>query len=108
MSTIPSLTTFTASTRAKAAEVNANFSSIRTTVNTYGAFVDGSARVQRQAYAGQRGAYAGVFRDLPGIVLGHVQVGSNENALTLYTALGAQIGKAKEVHGGGAEGKSAR
>jgi hypothetical protein len=45
MPTIASLTSFTANTQAKAAEVNANFSSIRTTVNTYAAFVDASATI---------------------------------------------------------------
>lgn len=45
MSSIPSLVTFTAGTRAKAAEVNANFSAIRTAVNTYGVFVDTAATI---------------------------------------------------------------
>jgi hypothetical protein len=45
MPTIASLTSFTANTKAKAAEVNANFSSIRTTVNTYAAFVDATATI---------------------------------------------------------------
>lgn len=45
MPTIAALTTFTANTQAKAAEVNANFSTIRTTVNTYAAFVDTSATI---------------------------------------------------------------
>jgi len=45
MPTIASLTSFTANTQAKAAEVNANFSSIRTTVNTYAAFQDLSATI---------------------------------------------------------------
>lgn len=45
MPTISALTTFTSNTQAKAAEVNANFSTIRTTVNTYCAFVDQSATI---------------------------------------------------------------
>lgn len=45
MPTIASLTSFTANTQAKAAEVNANFSTIRTTVNTYAAFVDQPATI---------------------------------------------------------------
>lgn len=45
MPAIAALTTFTANTQAKAAEVNANFSSIRTAVNTYGAFVDLTATI---------------------------------------------------------------
>jgi hypothetical protein len=45
MPVIASLTTFSANTRAKAAEVNANFSLIRTTVNTYGAFLDVNSSV---------------------------------------------------------------
>jgi hypothetical protein len=45
MPTIASLTSFTANTQAKAAEVNANFSAIRTTVNTYAAFVDLTATI---------------------------------------------------------------
>lgn len=40
MPVIPALTTFTSNTKAKAAEVNANFSGIRTTLNTYGLFAD--------------------------------------------------------------------
>ena len=40
MPTIAALTTFTSNTQAKAAEVNANFSTIRTTVNSFAAFVD--------------------------------------------------------------------
>jgi hypothetical protein len=45
MPTIAALTSFTANTRIKAAEVNTNFSSIRTTLNTYAAFVDLSATI---------------------------------------------------------------
>jgi hypothetical protein len=45
MPTISALTSFTANAKIKSAEVNANFSAIRTTVNTYGAFVDASATI---------------------------------------------------------------
>lgn len=40
MPVIPALTSFTANTKAKAAEVNANFSSVRTYANTYAAWLD--------------------------------------------------------------------
>lgn len=45
MPTIPALTTFVANTKATAAAFNANFSAIRTYVNTYGAFVDTAATI---------------------------------------------------------------
>lgn len=45
MPTIPALTTFTANTLAKAAEVNSNFGTIRTTLNTYGLFADVAASI---------------------------------------------------------------
>jgi hypothetical protein len=45
MPTIPALTSFTANTQIKAAEVNSNFSSIRTTVNTYAALQDAAATI---------------------------------------------------------------
>jgi hypothetical protein len=40
MTLIPAITTFTATTQAKAAEVNANFAAIRNTLNSYGLFTD--------------------------------------------------------------------
>lgn len=45
MPVIPALTTFSANTLAKASEVNTNFSSIRTTLNTFGLFNDVAATV---------------------------------------------------------------
>lgn len=45
MPTIPALTTFVANTKATASAFNANFSAIRTYVNTYGAFVDTAATI---------------------------------------------------------------
>lgn len=45
MPTIAALTSFTANTQAKASEVNANFSTIRTTVNTFAAFIDSTATI---------------------------------------------------------------
>src|SRR3989344_3050478 len=64
---------------------------------------DGRPGVQRHADAGDRCADAGVFGDAASIVLGNVQVGTDENALALGLALGAQIGKAEDVHGGGVD-----
>jgi hypothetical protein len=60
----------------------------------------GGASVQRQADAGHAGADAGVFGDVAGVVLRHVQVGTDEHALALGLALSAQIGKTDECHGG--------
>jgi len=45
MPNIPALTQFTANTRAKASEVNGNFSTLRTTLNSYGLFSDVNATV---------------------------------------------------------------
>ena len=60
---------------------------------------DGGTGVQRHADAGQRGADTGVFGDVALVVLRHVQVGTDEDALVLGLAVGAQIGKTDELHG---------
>jgi hypothetical protein len=58
MSTISTLVSFTAGTRAKAAEVNANFTAIRDVVNTYGVLID----VPRTITAVQTFSLAPVFQ----------------------------------------------
>lgn len=45
MPVIPALTTFTANTKAKSSEVNSNFSTLRSTLNTYGLFADVPATI---------------------------------------------------------------
>jgi hypothetical protein len=45
MPQIPALTSFTASTLAQAAQVNSNFSNVRTYVNTYGVFTDVASQI---------------------------------------------------------------
>jgi hypothetical protein len=49
---------------------------------------------------GTEGADARVLGDLAGVVLRHVQVGADEDALAGHAALGNEVGKAKDVHGG--------
>jgi hypothetical protein len=49
--------------------------------------------VERQANAGQRGPDAGVFSDAAVCVLRHIEVGTDEDALTSHPALGTQVGK---------------
>ena len=58
----------------------------------------GRTRLERLSDAGQGGSNTGVFGDAPVIVLWHVQVGTDENTAALDFALGAQIGKAYDVH----------
>ena len=57
-------------------------------------------RVQRELDTRCRGANAGVFGDIPGIVLRHIQVGTDKNTFAGHLALGTQIRKADEFHGG--------
>ncbi len=61
---------------------------------------DGGPGVQGHADGRHAGADAGVLGDGAAVVLRHVQVGANEDALALCAALRAQIGKTDEVHGG--------
>ena len=61
---------------------------------------DGSTSVQGHLDAGHAGADAGVFGDVACVVLGDVQVSTDEDALILGTALGAEVGEADEFHRG--------
>jgi hypothetical protein len=56
------------------------------------------AGLQRLLDAGHAGADSGVLGDLAGIVLRHVQVGTDEDTLTRHLAGGDEIGKTKNVH----------
>jgi hypothetical protein len=58
----------------------------------------GRSRVQRHLDARNRSANAGVFGDAARIILRHIQVSSDKDALALGFALGAQIGKSQDVH----------
>jgi hypothetical protein len=57
---------------------------------------------------GTAGADAGVFGDCTSIILRDVQVGADEDALAFGFALGAQIGKADDVHGECVRGRRSR
>jgi hypothetical protein len=57
---------------------------------------DGRARVECQADGGHAGADARVFGDTTLLVLRHVEVGADEDALALDAALGTEIGEADE------------
>jgi hypothetical protein len=59
----------------------------------------GSAGLQSHFDGRHGSADARVFGDFTGVVQGHVQVGTDENTLSLGLALGAQIGEADDVHG---------
>ena len=61
----------------------------------------GGAGFERHPDARHRGADAGVFGDAAGVVLRDVEIGADEDALPGDFALGAQIGKADDVHGDG-------
>ena len=67
-----------------------------------------SAGVQRHLQAGHRSADARVFGDAAVVVLRHVQVGADENALTGGPAVCAKIRKTDEVHGESRRQKSAK
>ena len=56
--------------------------------------------VQRHLNARHAGAHAGVFSDVARVVLGHVQVGTDEHALASDFALGNQVRKTDHLHGG--------
>ena len=55
--------------------------------------------VQRHADGGHAGADARVFGDVARVVLRHVQVGTDENALAGHLAARAQVRKADHIHG---------
>ena len=54
---------------------------------------------QRHLDARHRGADAGVFADVAVVVKGDVEVGADKDALALGLSLGAEVGKAEDVHG---------
>jgi hypothetical protein len=56
------------------------------------------AGLHGHADAGQAGTDAGVFGDLAGVVLRHVEVGPDEDPLAGDAALGDEVGEAQEVH----------
>ena len=60
---------------------------------------DGSTSVQRHQDAGHAGPDAGVLGDVAGVVLRHIQVRADEDALAGDFATGAQVGETDEVHG---------
>ena len=47
----------------------------------------------------QRGTDAGVLGDIAGIVLRHVEISADKDAFVFGLAVGAEIGKADELHG---------
>ena len=59
----------------------------------------GSTRLQCHLNGRHRGAHARVFGDFTGVAQRYVQIRTDENALALDFALGAQIRKANDVHG---------
>lgn len=111
MPTIAALTSFTANTQAKAAEVNANFSSIRTTVNSYAAFIDTAATISgawtfstapvftnAQAFAGVVTAAVGVTITAGGLTVtagastfGAAVTVTGTVAATLFSGSGASL-----------------
>ncbi|MCY1549812.1 hypothetical protein D9M68_860100 [compost metagenome] len=60
---------------------------------------DGGTSVQRHLDRGDAGADARVFGDVARVVLRHVEVGADEDTLTLGLATGAEIGETDELHG---------
>jgi hypothetical protein len=57
---------------------------------------DGRTGVQREADGGHAGADARVFGDAALLVLRHVEVGADEDALAFGAALRAEVGEADE------------
>ncbi|MNL52255.1 hypothetical protein D3C87_1754140 [compost metagenome] len=57
---------------------------------------DGRARLQAGFDGRYRRTDAGVFRDLAGIVLRHVQIGADKHALAGEIALGDEIGETQD------------
>ena len=59
---------------------------------------DCRAGVQRLADRRHRSPDPGVFGDLAGIVLRHIEIGAYEHALALELTLLGQVGEANELH----------
>jgi hypothetical protein len=56
------------------------------------------ARIKRQLHARHRGANPRVLSDATLIVLRHIEISANENALALHLALADKVFEAEDVH----------
>lgn len=89
MPTIPAMVSFTASTTAKAAEVNSNFNNVVSTMNTYGVFRDVASQVITKTLAFTPDASYGIDVTTGGVRVqaGGVTVTGNSTITGTLTAL---------------------